>query len=81
MNITEKLANYTITDLLPNSKSFVINTENIILIGQVVTLGYYNELANPFSSFIEKAINNGTDQDYENDSNSNNTDIYEIAIA
>ena len=78
MNITEYLTNYTTIDQLPNSKSFVIETENLVLIGRTVTLSKYNDLVNPFSSFVEESKNNNTDED---DSESNNTDIYKVAIA
>ena len=78
MNITEYLTNYTTINQLPNSKSFVIETENLVLIGRTVTLAKYNDLVNPFSSFVEESKNNNTDED---DSESNNTDIYKVAIA
>ena len=78
MNITEYLANYTTINQLPNSKAFVIETENLVLIGRTITLAKYNDLVNPFSSFVEESKNNNTDED---DSESNNTEIYKVAIA
>ena len=79
MNITEYLTNYTTINQLPNSKAFVIKTENLILIGRTVTLAKYNELVTPFSSIVEESLSNDTND--EEDSESNNTDIYKLAIA
>ena len=79
MNITEYLTNYTTINQLPNSKSFVINTNNLILAGQTVTIAEYNELVTPFSSAMSQMTNNDTND--EEDSESNITDIYKLAIA
>ena len=76
MNITEYLTNYTTINQLPNSKSFIIDTDNLVLLGRTVTLSEYNELVTPFSSIMQKS-NDTTDDD----SDSNNTDIYKIAVA
>lgn len=78
MNITEYLTNYTTINQLPNSKPFVIDTENLLLVGRTVTLEKYNELVNPFSSILEDSTSNETD---DSDENENNTDVYKLAIA
>ena len=57
----------------------MISTQNLLLVGRTVTFAEYNDLVNPFSSFVDESTSNDTDD--EGDSDSNSTDIYKVAIA
>lgn len=75
--MTEYIANFTTINQVPNSKSFIIENENLLIVGYTVTFAKYNELVADLSSAMTLITNNNTDGE---NSDASNTDIYKLII-